>query len=165
MTTYHQLRTAKQLADILRAEFPDALDEDLAAAIDGEMNVSEAIAAVIRMSDETSAYENALRQRINEMEVRKDRLSQKVDKLREIARAAMESCGIRKIEREDFTASLVASRPKVIVTDMEKIPHDYLVPQAPKPSLVRIGEDLKAGKTVPGATLGNPGTHLTIRRS
>ena len=161
---YHEIKSVKAMAEAIRREFPDIPDEELAQVIEGETSISNAIASLLRMAEDTQVFSNALNVRIGQMVDRMKRMDDRVARLRTLAQGAMEACGIKKLEREDFTASLQASRPKVIITDMTKLTEDYLVWSDPRPNKEKIGEALKAGERVEGAEFSNPGTHLTIRR-
>ena len=72
--------------------------------------------------------------------------------------------GLTKLEQPDFTASVRAGSPSLVVTAEELIPEDYWVPQAPKLSRQALLSDLKQGERVPGAELSNAQPVLMVRK-
>ena len=66
------------------------------------------------------------------------------------------------MEMPDFTASLRAIQPHVILTDEAAIPSDY-IEMRPHIQRQKISDTLKAGREVPGATLSNAEMGLTVR--
>jgi hypothetical protein len=63
----------------------------------------------------------------------------------------------------DFTMSLRAQPPKLLVTEESTIPEEFWRPQAPKLERKALLAALKAGAIVPGATLDNGGVTISVR--
>ena len=63
----------------------------------------------------------------------------------------------------DFTASLRAVPPAVVIVDEEQIPRDYWKPQPPRLDRQGLSAALKSGSTVPGATLSNSQMTISVR--
>jgi hypothetical protein len=150
----------KQLVEQLRAAFPDVSDEDLAGTIEGEMTIDGAIAATIREALAREAMAEGIKQHIEKLNARWDRLESGASTLRAAARTAMEECNLKRIPAPDFTASLGEGRAKVIITDKSKLPDRYLRRADPEPDKKAIAEALKIGD-VAGATMGN--TRLLLK--
>ena len=151
----------------LLALYPSLAEDDpaLIDSLDGETNVTEAIAKVIRSAEDDRAMAAALKIRMAEMGERAARLEARIEHKREIAAKAMDQCGLKRVEAPDFTASLAQGKPKVIITDETALEAAYLFTPAPKPDKTKIAEHLKGGCIVPGATLSNSPPHLTVRRT
>jgi hypothetical protein len=97
------------------------------------------------------------------MRARLDRLEQRGDKKRQLALEAMTEVGLTKLEQPDFTASVRAGFPSLVVTAEDLIPEDYWVPQTPKLNRQALLSDLKQGGSVPGAQLSNSQAVLMVR--
>src|SRR6266851_3719502 len=166
-TLYHEIATAAWLVERIRAVFPDADEELLATAIEGETSLTECVVHVLRSAEDDRTLSAALHIRITELEERKDRLDRSIERKREIAVAAMERFGIKRVTAPDFTATLTPSPVKVIITAPELLPEGYWrhkpVPP-PETDKALIRGVLQDGGQVPGATLSNQCSHVHVRR-
>jgi hypothetical protein len=97
------------------------------------------------------------------MQERLSRIEARAEKKRSTITAVMEKADLRKLEQPDFTASLRAVPPGLVVADETLIPADYWKPQPAKLDKRGLLAALNAGETVLGATLGNGGTTLSVR--
>lgn len=145
----------------IRAAFPDENEESLCDTIEGESNLSEAIAAVLRAALESAAMADGIDAMIEKVQMRKRRLAARATALRAAALQAMQDAGMKKLSAPDMTVSIGHSKPRVIITEPDMIP-DHLCKIIREPSKTAIGAELAAGRDVPGATLGNPQSFLTI---
>ena len=155
----------RQLVAQIRAAFPDVPEEDLADSIEGATDLDDAIAAVIREALAREAMAQGIDEFAAALARRKARLLNGASTLRAAARTAMEEANLKRIPAPDFTASLGEGRAKVIITDLSKIPDQYLRRADPEPYKKALAEALKAGATVPGAELGNKPQVLNVRVS
>lgn len=161
---YHEL-----LRDRLLAEFPELREDEqaLADTLDGVSDLDEAIAAVVRSLDDDEAMIAGIDVRVEELKERAGRFAHRVVKKREAIAQAMEAAALKKVVKPDFTLSLTAVKPKVLINDEALIPADYKVtpePPAPRPDKKLIAAALADGFTVPGASLSNGGVTITLRR-
>jgi hypothetical protein len=152
-----------QLKQRLLAEYPSADEETVLDTLEGITDMHEMIAAVIRSALVDEALQGGLRSRLDDMRVRLGRLEQRGLKKRQLAIEAMTEIGLTKLEQPDFTASVRAGSPSLVVTAEDLIPEDYWVPQAPKLSRQALLSDLKQGESVPGAQLSNAHPVLMVR--
>jgi hypothetical protein len=163
-----ELRTWQSLRDHLRSLYPAMADEELFDTLDGECQLTDALAQVIDSAENDRTLCDALGQRIEEMRARQKRLEERIEHKREFAATVMESAGIKKLALPEATVTLTPRPAKVIVTDESVIPGQYFVtPEPPLPRLDRrkLAEALKYGEDVPGALLGNSRPTITIRRT
>lgn len=153
-----------RLRESLLAEYPELADDTdaLADTLDGEAQALDMVARLIRDAREDDAMADALAPMQRDMAERKSRLASRADKRRDAARRLLTAIGERKIIRPDFTASVRAVPPKVIVTDDTALP-DEVCKFERKPDRAAIKEALERGKAVAGAMLGNGTETLTIR--
>src|SRR5216683_647009 len=113
---YHEIATAAWLVERIKAAFPDADEELLATAVEGETNLTECVMHVLRSAEDDRTLSAALHIRIAELEERKERLARSIERKREIAVNAMERFGIKRVTAPDFTDKLTPSPVKVIIT-------------------------------------------------
>ena len=152
------------LREQLLAEYRDSIDEEtLRDTLEGISSLPEALAAVVRsyLDDLTTAA--ALGMRIGDMQERLSRIEARVDKKRMTITAVMEKADFKKLEQPDFTASLRAIPPGLVVGDEGLIPAGYWKPQPAKLDRRGLLTALNGGASVPGVGLGNGGTTLSVR--
>ena len=75
----------------------------------------------------------------------------------------MDRAGINKLEEADFTASLRALAPSLLIMEEDQIPNPYWKLQSPKLDRQALLRDLKTGAELPGVSLDNGGLTLAIR--
>ena len=75
----------------------------------------------------------------------------------------MSEVGLAKLEQPDFTASIRAGVPSVVVTAEDAIPGDFWLPQPPKLDRQSLLRELKRSVEVPGAQLSNSKPVLSVR--
>lgn len=163
---YQEIVRHNQLRDELVRRFPSLeADEDaLLGTLEGLSDLKEQIAAVVRSADDDLMLAAGIEQRLAELEERRDRIRARAENKRLAALSAMLDAGEKKIEAPDFTLSVRAGTPSVIVTDEKEVPPEFFVAQEPKLSKSALKDALKAGREVPGAVLSNGAPTLSVRR-
>jgi hypothetical protein len=160
------IRNEAEAAKELLANIRDVIADDDEAredAIEGETNLKEAIGAAVMRVAEIDALSEAIKAQADKLRSRRDRLDNQADLLRAAIASAMQTAEIDKLELPTHTLTVKATPPKAVITDEAAIPSRFFVPQDPKLSLKAVGDALKAGEQVPGATLSNGGSTLQIR--
>jgi hypothetical protein len=155
--------TYSAIRERLLAEDPGLDEQTLADTLEGLTDLNEVIAAIVRAAVTDEALSDGLRARIGEMLDRQARLDDRAAKRRQIACDAMVGAAINKITAPDFTISLRAGTPQLVVTDEAVIPQSYWVPRKPRLDRQSLHADLKRGTTVEGATLSNSEPVLSVR--
>ena len=162
-----QLQTEAQRYQLVREgivhEFPGLDDETIRDTLEGITDLHEMIAAVIRSALVDEALHSGLRFRVDDMRERLSRLELRASKKRQLALEAMSEVGLSKLERPDFTASVRAGSPALVVVAEESIPEPYWLPQPPKLDRQAILGELKRGISVAGAEMSNPKPVLNVR--
>lgn len=97
------------------------------------------------------------------MQERLSRIDARAEKKRVVITSVMERANIRTLAEPDFTASLRAVPPALAIADEATIPEPYWRPQPPKLDRKKLLAALGAGHAVPGASLGNGGSILSVR--
>lgn len=151
------------LLDRLREEFPDADEETLLDTVEGLSDLDEVIAEIVRSRLDDLALVEALQRRRDEMQERLARLKDRAERKKALIVEAMETAGLKKITREDFTLSLRPGTAGLQVVDETVIPETYWRPQPPKLDRLALVAALKQGDAVPGAALTNPMPTIALR--
>ena len=154
----HQL-----LRQRLIESYPAADEDTLLDTLEGITELNEMIAAVIRSALVDEALQIGLRSRLDDMKQRLGRVELRSEKKRQLALEAMSEVGLRKLEQPDFTASVRAGSPALIVVSEGDIPQTYWVTQPPRVDRQALLADIKRGDEIPGVQLSNPKPTLTVR--
>ena len=147
----------------LKAMFADIDDETLHDTLEGISSLSEALAAVVRTYLDDLSLAAALGMRIADMQDRLARFEARAEKKRALVTQVMEQGELTKVQEPDFTVSLRAVPPGLVVSDETQIPADYWKPQPPKLDKKRLLANLNAGQAILGASLGNGGATISVR--
>jgi hypothetical protein len=151
------------LAAELKARFVAIDDETLADTLEGATELTEAIGAVVRSSLEDAALIEALKGRLQNLELRLVRFRDRYDKKRALARWAMLEAGLDKVLAADFSVGLRKGMERLEVRDESEIASDYFVEQPPKLDRKSLLDALKRGEKVGGAALVMSEISLQVR--
>ena len=157
VTKYEQLRLR------LSAEFPDLDDETLRDTLEGLTSLPEMIAEVVRSALIDEAMVAGLKERIKQMKSRLARLELRAERKRSLAAEILSDADIPKITAPDFTISMRASPPAVVVISEADIPKAFWKEQPPKLDRQALLTNLKSGQHVPGVALSNRKPNLSVR--
>ena len=158
-----ELSKYRVASERLLAGFPLIDEETLRDTLEGITDLHEMIAAVIRSALVDEALQAGLRGHLDNMKERLSRLEVRSSKKRELALHAMSEVGLAKLEQPDFTASIRAGSPALVIVSEQTIPETYWLPQPPKLDRQGLLGELKQGAAVPGAELSNPKPVLMVR--
>lgn len=147
----------------LLEQWPDIDDETLGDTLEGITDLPEMIGAVIRSSLADQAMVSGLKARLEQMRCRLGRLEARAVKKRQLALNALVEADIKKLTQPDFTVSVRAGTPGLMITSEADIPEDFWVPQPPRLDRQRVLAALKQGKVVSGTSLNNPQPTLSVR--
>lgn len=168
MSQIVELEREVEAAKLLRAQLDDicASDPDfLRDAIEGETNVRELIAKIAAEEGEDKAIISALETFAEGLAARKDRIKARVETRRALLATALEVAGLKSLETPTGTVAITKVAPKAITTEESEIPSRFWKAQPPKLDRKALADALKAGETIPGATLSNGSQTVTIRRN
>jgi hypothetical protein len=158
-----EIQRYTRIREWLLQHFPDVDDQTIRDTLEGETNLHEMIAAVIRSALVDEALSAGLRKRLEDMKERLTRLEERGAKKRQLALAAMDEVGLSKLQQSDFTASTRPGSPSLLVTAEGEVPSPYWVPQPPKLDRQALLGQLKRGAEIPGVQLNNPKPVLVVR--
>ena len=143
--------------------FLDDDEETLADTLEGITNLHEMLSAIIRSALVDESLQEGLRSRLEEMKQRLARFEERGTKKRQVALEVMTEIGLKKLEQPDFTASTRSGSPSLVVVAEEIIPEAFWVPQPAKLDRQSLLAELRRGRDIPGAQLGNPKPTLAVR--
>jgi hypothetical protein len=154
----------EQQIQALMNEHPDMmLDEDLKEdMLLGSTDFYELVGKIHLNIMYNAALMHSLIDILDDINRRREVLKNRVDFQRALIKRLMEVADQRSIDLPTAKISLGKSPAKVIITDESAIPDEFVRVKR-EPNKTAIKEALVGGKDVPGATLSNGGTSLTIR--
>lgn len=156
----HQYRALKERITMLD---PDIDEATLADTLEGVTDIHEILAALVRFALDDEAMAAGLRNRVLDLEERLQRLESRAEKRRHLARDTMIELDIKKIVSSDITISLRPGTPSLVIVDELLIPPRFWEPQQPKLNRKGLWSELKRGDQIPGASLSNPQSILSVR--
>lgn len=139
-------------------------DEDLKLdTLEGETDLFAITARLLDNIEQAEGDKAALVSQIADRSERKARVDKRIGAHRNAITALMEAAQIDKLALPEATLSMRKIAPKPIVTDEALVP-DSLCRFTRKPDLLAIKALNNFDESIPGVTLDNGGTSLTIRR-
>lgn len=159
----HHVAMHERLRELLKEQYAEIDGETLRDTLEGISTLPEALSAVIRSYLDDLSLAAALGLRLADMKERLERIELRADKKRLLVKDVMERADLKKLNEPDFSAFLQAVPPGLLVSDEIAIPSEYWKPQAPRLDHLGLLSALKAGKAVPGASLGNGGLTISVR--
>jgi hypothetical protein len=135
----------------------------LADTVEGLTALPEIVEAIIRSALADEALADGLRGRIEDMQGRLQRLSDRASARRGMARDVMIDVGLKTITASDFTASIRAGSSSLVVLDEAQIPAGYWEPREPKLKRQALLTDLKLQGEIAGVALSQPEPTLSVR--
>lgn len=148
----------------LLAEYPQ-LNEDeelLKDTLEGSTRFNEVMERFLNALRENETLAEAISQRIGKLRERQTRLTHRAQFYRSLMHRLMDWAGIRSVALPEAKISVINSPEKVIVTDESAIP-DAFMRIVKEPNKTALKSALKSGSIIPGATLSNGGTTISVR--
>ena len=147
----------------LAADHPDLDEETLADTVEGLTALPDIVEAIIRSALADEALAVGLKGRIEDMQGRLQRLSDRASARRGMARDVMIDVGLKKITAPDFTVSIRAGASSLVIVDEAQIPADYWEAREPKLNRQALLSDLKLQGEIAGVALSKPEPTLSVR--
>ena len=147
----------------LLAANPELADDEVLRAdmIEGQTNAFEYLSRLVRAIGASEALDDGLAAYITELKERRSRLERRVHSLKTLIYKVMSAAGLSRAELPEATVFIRRGVKRVIVTEEEMIPREYLRIKT-EVNKTKIKEAIAAGDTVPGAVLSNAEDMLVI---
>ena len=163
--THHigrEAQAAKMLLDAVNEKFDD--DEDAAlTVVEGETSFLEVIDEALERMVVLSAYQGGIDEAVKRLRERSGRFEAQAERIKGALMMAMDTVGMKKLERPAATLSLAKSPDKAIITNEVDLPSSFLIEKTTvTPDKKAILAALKEGAAISGAELSNGGVSLRI---
>lgn len=144
--------------------YTDLDEETLEDTLEGITGLHDMLAATLRSALDDESAIQAIKDRVEKMRCRADRLKTRALKKRQACLAIMQECRIAKLTAEDLTASVRKGRERVEIFDTSALPERFLILQPPLPDRRDLLKALQANETVNGAklVLGDPSLSVRV---
>jgi len=166
MSDTHHIGREAQAAKILLDAVNERFDTDEDAAmtvVEGETSFLEVVDEALERMAVIDAHQEAIDAAVARMKGRKERLDAQAERIKGSLMMAMDTVGMKKLERPIATLSLAKSPDKVVITNEADLPSTFLVEKTTVyPDKKAILAALKEGAAIPGAELSNGGVSLRI---
>ena len=139
-------------------------DQALADTLEGESDFDQIARAVVRSALRDEALADGLDALMIDCKTRQLRFQERSQTKRAALLSALEIAGRKRLELPEATVVLRSNPGRVIITDEDKIPAQYWVPQPATLDKRAVLAALNADIEVPGAEKSNGGTSLQIRK-
>lgn len=156
--------TFRILKEKLLEEMPELANdpECLLDTIDGLTDTTEQITTLVRSAVEDENLVEELEIYMSRLRDRKSWLEHRAKKKRAIALHAMQEIDVKHITAPDMNIGVRFVPPAVVIVNEDLIPFSFLrIRKEPDKALIK--DELKHGRTVPGATLGNGNFTLSVK--
>lgn len=154
----------ERLRNELLERWPELINDEeaLGDTLEGASDLSDVTARIIRSALEDERQALSVGEHIAKVQSRKAYFEWRAARKRALALRAMTEGNLPRIIQPDFSAHVGHSRGRVIITDEDALALDY-VRLKKEPDKKAIGEALRNGATIEGATLSNPEATLTVK--
>jgi Siphovirus Gp157 len=151
--------------EALRTEHGQVFDDDetlLASLSEEGVDVDKILRRLASAAIQAKADAAAADAIMDDLKIRRDRFRRAEEIYRATILNAMEALGITKFPSPQFSLTVSAGKPKVLITDETILPDD-LMTWTKTPNKASIKAALETYGDVPGAVLGQAPPVLTIR--
>lgn len=160
----HTLERVMAIAQATAARLHAAgvIDTDAQALFEECPDAETVLVRLLRALGEAKANADAIKARVADLETRAARYVRQAEEHRAAAFAVMDVLGIQKFAHAEFTVTISAGKPGVVITDEAALP-DTMVRVERRPDRGKIREAIEWGEVVPGAEMGNAMPVMTVR--
>lgn len=148
-----ELAAWEKLRAGLEQDDPRALFDTL----DGETNLTEALAALYFEHQERTAELAGLKDWMERLADRKSRIEHTIETIEGVITATMDKAAMEAIPTAIGTFGIRRTPKRVQITDEAAIPARFFKPQPPTLDKAALREALDGSEPIPGATLSNGG--------
>lgn len=149
----------------LLLQFPEIADDEqlLMDMLEGSTELHQVVQKLFNHIAESEMLTSAIADRAKKLADRKSRMEKNAAMGRLLIHNIMTATGVKKLDVVEAKISVVNSPDKVVITDENVIPEQY-IKITREPDKLAIKKALNEGLLIDGATLSNGGTTILIRR-
>jgi len=144
------------------------LDDDEQLKLDMLEGETDLLSIVRRLLEENEADEGAilaLESQVEQRRLRKERAKYRIERRKVAIGSLMDTAQLTKLALPEATLSLRTLKARPKVTDADALPDAFVtLSQVRKPDLEAIAAAVEQGAAIPGVTITNGGSSLTVRR-
>lgn len=148
-TLYEMTAQASALYEMLQAE---EIDEQIFNDTLEAIGAGEKVDAYCQIIKQMQGEVEVIKTEMERLKSRKDTTENGIDRMKSALLGFLQASGQNKVKTALFSVTM-ATTQAVNITDESKIPHAFLVEQAPKIDKIGIKKALKEGENVSGAEL------------
>lgn len=168
MNIHHKLRVTKaQISGVLDG-LQHFLGDDHQLKLDmleGETALLDVISLLLAENEDDEGIISALDTQIDERGLRIERAKARIDKRKTAIISLMDCAAETSLKLPEATLSLRTLKPRPKVSDAEQLLDDFVIETiVRKPDTEAIAAAIEGGATIPGVTMTNGGSSLTVRR-
>jgi hypothetical protein len=171
MNAHLKIRIAKTdiqrvLASLALAPGFDPDDEQIKSdMLEGETGLHEVVSQLLAENEDDEGIIAALDEQVAARGIRMERAEKRIEARKAAIASLMDCARETSLKLPEATLSLrtLKSRPKV--TDPDALPDAFLIEEVKvKANMEAIKAAIEAGQSIPGVTMTNGGSSLTVRR-
>lgn len=166
MADYLQLdaKTVERHVEALYGAFPELAEDEALRAdmIEGSTDLHRVVSRALGHKLEARAMLEGMKTVKEDLAERFNRWQQREEAMTVLIKGLMEVAGLEKLMLPEATISIRPPSASVDITDPAALPQGYFALER-KADKTAIGNDLKAGREVPGAALSYGEPSLTVR--
>ncbi len=151
-----------ELREALRADYLRGTEEELRDGLAHE-SFHQMLRGVVRSYLDDLGLAATVGQRITSLESHLSRIEQRADRKRRMVATAMERADIKTITDPEFSVFQWRTAVALVVDDERAIPKAFWRPQALELDHDALIAALRAGETIPGASLSASEATITVR--
>lgn len=156
--------TVARHVEALFTAFPDLADDEALRAdmVEGETDLHRVVSRALDHRIEARTMVKAMAERKSDLAERSARWQRREEAMDVLIKGLMDVAGLEKLILPEATISIGKARASVEITNEAELPQGF-VKLIRQPDKTAIGDALKAGQDVPGATLAYGDESLTVR--
>lgn len=156
-------RVVREISDLL-AVYPELEeDENLRAdTLEGETDINNVLARLVQERAAAYGMAEGIKIPAADLRERKARLERRGDGYGEAIERIMAAAGLPKVTLPNATISITQAAPSVVIEDEAAIPERFVRIKR-EIDKTALNAAVKAGEDIPGVTVSNGGSRLTVR--
>ena len=156
-------RVVREITDLI-AVYPELGEDEALRAdtLEGATDINDILSKLVRERSAAYAMAEGVKVPVEDLRQRKARLERRGDGYGEAIEKVMAAAALSKVTLPDATISVSQAAPSVVVADESAIPERFIRTKR-EIDKAAINAAVKAGEEIPGVTVSNGGSRLTIR--